>query len=320
MSEFDNIKLNGTDYAIGNGLTTDVKQALLACFNKVAWVDEHGQDYYDALYVALYPLANLVSISCVYTQSGTVYTTDSLDSLKSDLVVIAHYDDNSTTTITTYTLSGTLTVGTSAITVSYGGKTTTFNVTVTQYDASIYNWDFKTGITDSKQSAVATLGSGVTQNSNGLTFDGTANGWVYLADLTSYATSAFTVEIDVDTITGTGQFCLLDLNNSDSMANNPCGIIFTTNWVFRKTDNNNLNVGDGSLTDRIIFNGHTLKFQCDYANRKWELFNDGVSLGSITSHSSANGRNYLGLSSAYTNRWLSSGTLITGVRIYEGVV
>lgn len=74
----------------------------------------------------------LSSITAVYTQSGTVYDTDTLDSLKADLVVTAHYSDSSTQTVRAadYTLSGTLTVGTSTITVSYGGKTTTFNVTV----------------------------------------------------------------------------------------------------------------------------------------------------------------------------------------------
>ena len=36
------------------GLTSDIKSALLACFEKVAWIDEDGQDYYDDLYDALY--------------------------------------------------------------------------------------------------------------------------------------------------------------------------------------------------------------------------------------------------------------------------
>ena len=77
--------------------------------------------------------ATLSSISAVYTQGGTVYDTDTLDSLKTDLVVTAHYSDSTTSTVasTDYTLSGTLTEGTSTITVSYGGKATTFNVTVT---------------------------------------------------------------------------------------------------------------------------------------------------------------------------------------------
>lgn len=114
-----------------SSLTPDIKQALLACFEHVAWTDAHGQDYVDALEAALYPPAELASISAVYTQSGTVYTTDTLDSLKTNLVVTAHYTDSTTETVTTYTLSGTLTEGTSVITVSYGGKTTTFNVTVT---------------------------------------------------------------------------------------------------------------------------------------------------------------------------------------------
>ena len=77
--------------------------------------------------------ATLSSISAVYTQSGTVYDSDTLDSLKTNLVVTAHWSNNTTSTVasTDYTLSGTLTVGTSTITVSYGGKTTTFTVTVT---------------------------------------------------------------------------------------------------------------------------------------------------------------------------------------------
>lgn len=194
----------------GSGLTDDAKQALLACFQNVAWVGNDGQDYYDDLYDALYAVqsisvspstlsfsiidstqqltattnpaganvtwtssdtsiatvssnglvtakgygtatitasaggktatcsvvvaqATLSSISCVYTQSGTVYESDSLDSLKTDLVVTAHWSNNTTSTVASadYTLSGTLTTGTSTITVTYSGKTTTFNVTVT---------------------------------------------------------------------------------------------------------------------------------------------------------------------------------------------
>ena len=190
-------------------ITADLKTALLQLAQKVAYVDENGQDYYDDLYDALYnrywqvtntlshcttsnesaqtikgaaytatitastgyimtgatvsitmggtditataysngvisipavtgalvitisaAAKQVSSISAVYTQSGTVYDTDSLDSLKTDLVVTATYDDSSTEAVTTYTLSGTLADGTSVITVSYGGKTTTFNVIV----------------------------------------------------------------------------------------------------------------------------------------------------------------------------------------------
>ena len=74
----------------------------------------------------------ITSISAVFTQgSAVIYDTDSLDTLKQYLVVTATYTDSTTTTVTDYTLSGTLTAGTSTITVSYGGKADTFDVTVT---------------------------------------------------------------------------------------------------------------------------------------------------------------------------------------------
>lgn len=128
----------------GSGLTDDIKTALMNLVNHLAWDDDDpsGQSYITALYDALYPPADLVSISAVYTQSGTVYDTDTLNDLKSDLVVTAHYSDSTTGIVTGYTLSGTLAAGTSTITVAYSGKTTTFNVTVTEYsDApSEYTW------------------------------------------------------------------------------------------------------------------------------------------------------------------------------------
>ena len=118
----------------GGGLTADVKAALLAAFNHVAWdsADPTGQSYISALQTALYPPANLTSISAVYTQSGTVWSTDTLDSLKANLVVTAYYSDNTSEVVSNYTLSGTLTAGTRTITASYGGKTATFTVVVTQ--------------------------------------------------------------------------------------------------------------------------------------------------------------------------------------------
>ena len=116
----------------GSGLSNEAKQALLACFQHVAWTSADGQDYYDALEAALYPPADLVSISAVFDQTGvTIYSTDSLEDLRQYLTVTALYDNTITEVITAYTLSGTLTVGTSTVTVSYGGKTDEFSVTVT---------------------------------------------------------------------------------------------------------------------------------------------------------------------------------------------
>ena len=82
----------------GTGLSNEIKDALLACFEHVAWTNNSGQLYYDTLYNLLYPPVPLLSISAVYTQSGVVYDTQALDSLKSDLVVTGHYEDGSRAT------------------------------------------------------------------------------------------------------------------------------------------------------------------------------------------------------------------------------
>ena len=107
---------------------TTTVSALVECLSHVAWVDGNGEQYLGNLRSAL---LGIVSISATYTQSGTVYDTDSLDSLKSDLVVTATYESGTTETVTAYTLSGTLSAGTSTVTVAYGGLTDTISVTVT---------------------------------------------------------------------------------------------------------------------------------------------------------------------------------------------
>lgn len=116
-------------------LCAATKAALLQIAEKVAYIDEHGEDYYDALDAALNAKA-LLQITAVYTQSGTVYDTDSLDSLKADLVVTAYYDDGTTSNVTnSTTLSGELTVGTNTITATYEGMTATFTVTAVSIDS-----------------------------------------------------------------------------------------------------------------------------------------------------------------------------------------
>lgn len=123
--------------ALGLALeSTATKQALLNCFQHVAWIDENGQEYYDALYDALYNIP--VSISATFVQgSNVIYNTDPLSVLRQYLVVRATYEDETVQTVTAYTLSGNLTVGTSTITAAYKGKTATFDVTVTQAQSRI---------------------------------------------------------------------------------------------------------------------------------------------------------------------------------------
>ena len=127
-------------------LSQATKSALLDIAAHVAYIDANGQSYYNALATALSAKA-LLSITAVYTQSGTVYDTDSLDSLKSDLVVTANYDDGTTADVTSASvLSGTLAEGTSTVTVTYQEKTAQFTVTVSHAsgyvtDGLIAYWD-----------------------------------------------------------------------------------------------------------------------------------------------------------------------------------
>lgn len=181
------------------GLTEAMKVALLQIADKVAYSDANGTSYYNDLYNSFYPPADLVSISAAYTQGGTVYDTDSLDSLRDDLVVTATYSDSTTATITTYTLSGSLTQGTSTITASYGGQTDTFTVTVTHAEPVIeylYNWDFTQSLVDSVNGQTAELLSGGTlpeQSSSGVVFDA-ATQRIYLGQI---PIKGKTVELDI---------------------------------------------------------------------------------------------------------------------------
>ena len=112
----------------GSGLSTDAKMALLNCLEHVAWIDEHGQTYYDTLHDALFPSA--VSISATFTPGSHVfYETDSLDALRPYLIVRATMPDSTVEIVTDYILTGSMAVGTNTITVRYQGLTDTFEVT-----------------------------------------------------------------------------------------------------------------------------------------------------------------------------------------------
>ena len=72
-------------------------------------------------------IVTLQSISVTYA-GGEVTVGTALTDL-TDITVTAHYSDGSTANVTDYTLSGEIAEGSNTITVSYGGKTTTFTVT-----------------------------------------------------------------------------------------------------------------------------------------------------------------------------------------------
>lgn len=135
-------------------INDEIKQAILNCFAHCAWTDEHGQEYYNELEAELFRTTDLDYITALFTQgSAVVYDTDSLDSLRQYLTVTAYYEDGTEGVVTTYTLRGTLEVGTSTITVSYGKKTATFDVTVTQDYRYILFGELRTGVAITKSSS-----------------------------------------------------------------------------------------------------------------------------------------------------------------------
>lgn len=117
--------------AIGSGISDIAKAALLACFQHVAWTDEHGQNYYDALESALYADQYPKITATFNPGANIIYTDDALSTLKQYLTV-KHYesasDSGTTVSANDYTLTGVLTEGTSTIIVAYDGLSTAITV------------------------------------------------------------------------------------------------------------------------------------------------------------------------------------------------
>lgn len=136
----EDLKQNGTG---GSGLTAAQISALDGMFKitsytkdptaeyaafKVAFgIEDSGEVEPDEPETPDTPEVTLTSISATYS-GGDVAVGTALTAL-TGIVVTATYSDGSTATVTGYTLSGEIAEGSNTITVSYGGKTTTFTVT-----------------------------------------------------------------------------------------------------------------------------------------------------------------------------------------------
>lgn len=326
------------------GLNDDIRNALLNCFANVAWINSDGQTYYDALEAALFPPLVVTSISCVYTQSGTVYNTTPLNQLKSDLVVTATYESGTTREVTDYTLSGTLTVGTSTVTVSYGGQTTTFNVTVTQSAITyLYNWDFTQSLTDTVGGVTATLSakSGLnppTQSSSGIVFDGPTQG---VRLLTNFNLSGKTIEYDVaesDFIGNTSYHIrwLLLSNGTTSGSYNMSPFIWRATSgsqgcsCYGYSSASGSTRGWGSVWGNLSGNssdvincadGKTVKIECQSDAHTVSIYLDNALIGTQTSCYFDSRAKYLMFGSSYSEDQSAGdqcyNLTLTGLRIYE---
>lgn len=154
-----------------DGLTEATKLALMQIVNHVYYDDERRVEYVQQLQDALYPPADILSISAVYTPSAPVYDSAELDDLKADLVVTATKTGGTTQTIAAadYTLFGELTVGTSTISVIYRGYVTTFDVVVTREP---------NGLVDGTYPPTSGTGT-LAVSSNAITGSGIASSFVY---------------------------------------------------------------------------------------------------------------------------------------------
>lgn len=262
-----------------SGLSDSIKYALLDAFQGVAWDAENSNELYDHLNDALFPPVGLVSITAVYTQSGTIYDTDSLNVLKNDLVVTANYSDGTSEEVDNYTLNGSLVAGESTITVTYGGLSTTFTVTVT-HDTKVilYNWDFTQSYTDTVQGQVAVpghkIGANPVQDEFGVHVT-TSTGYI---DLGEVYEPGVTVEI---------VFGDMDLKQTNNARLLMVGTVVTaglqTGFIYRSTGVWNWYVNgswctSSGKTDANIFSNKTLKAVFD-ENGYMTVYADGTLIG-----------------------------------------
>lgn len=167
----------------GTGWTAEQINLLDQLFNYIPWTasgagaiadsliaslrgSESGEEEPDEPVVPDDPEVTLTSISAVYSGGDVAVGTAVTD--LTGIVVTAHYSDGTSATVTGYTLSGTIAEGSNTVTVSYGGKTTTFVVTgvaesgggdtgegktltMTKHTETIVNASFYEGDADSTQ-------------------------------------------------------------------------------------------------------------------------------------------------------------------------
>lgn len=375
----------------GSGLTDDIKTALLQIAQKVAYIDAHGQDYYDDLYDALYSsttrsvllvlshvsssntqstvevgdsytttltastnytlntvtvnmggvdvtsttyssgtvsipsvTGNIVitasavlaaqSITATYTQSGTVYDTDSLDSLKADLVVTANYSGGTSETVpaSNYTLSGTLTVGTSTVTVNYAGLTDTFSVTVSHAEVGLlYSWDFTQSLVDSIAGKEVTLAGNATRDSSGLKITAATD----YASADVGMTSGRRIEIDIASYTrgNSSSHGRLITHSRVSTSQFDCGVVWRSSNVLSLYEGS---WNDSSVTDINDLTGKTLGYEFNGPDAgSSTVYLDGTQVATISHSTFANVVDTveLGSQSGQSGFILT----VTAMRVYE---
>lgn len=208
---YDNTK----DYA---GAYTAFKQAF--------GIGESGGEEPDEPILPDEPTApTLTSISATYA-GGDVTVGTALTDL-TGIIVTANYSDGTTANVTDYMLSGTIVEGNNTITVSYGGKTTTFTVTGVAESSGGEEEETPTNTIYPLADGTATMSDGtVTVANNHVSISGTkANTGLYI-NLTN-------VGANTDTATATEN---VDTDNAYTMYAGKSYMLNISNYVQNATN------------------------------------------------------------------------------------
>lgn len=111
--------------------TNEQKSAILDAFRHVAWSGTDGQEYIDAMEAAFDTTPSIKSLTAV-SDGTTIPANVTMTEVKETLTVTAVTSDDVSIIVpdSAYNLTGTLTIGSCTLTVSYGGLTATVTVTV----------------------------------------------------------------------------------------------------------------------------------------------------------------------------------------------
>lgn len=237
----------------------------------------------------------VVSIGATVDLGGnTIYTDDELDTLRQYLTVTATYDDMTTSPVTGYALSGTLVAGTSTITITYQGNSTTVSVPVSQAVvryAVTYNL---TGVTSSNTDATIAEGNTYTTTLTAETAGYIPTEVVVTmggADVTATAYNASTHVVSIANVSGAISITAVEAEDPYAPKfelTSPLVVGDTTDPRINDTANNRIATGvtvnddenwtvcvdftsllDGAIQDRSILRNGNNQFSVLYSPPNW---------------------------------------------------
>lgn len=271
----------GEDSGQNAALTSAQIDLLEDAFAHIQWADAAGSQYAAQLIASLRggesgggdegpetPTKTLESISTVYT-GGNVPVGTAVSNL-SGVTVTAHYSDGSTSTVTGYTLSGTIAEGENTVTVTYMGKTATITVTGEAQAAEgrklLHNW-----VANSENNTIDSVGGATITGHNGPSI--TKDGYVLVnGDDNFYFSVALaapnrSIEIDFGTVEHVPEatFSVLFVWGTESHPRGGkywCGWYKpSSKWFWMETGGDWLpDAYIDQLTDPNIVSGKTVKF------------------------------------------------------------